>query len=95
VDYHHAALHRAVHSDLKTEHHDLRVLGRLAAAEQRQLAITGTAGLVLLVYHAEPDSPSAQGLALLANLVDQRTGLDERNVAVDRAMHSGASLTIN
>jgi hypothetical protein len=38
VDYHHGALHRAVHSDLMTVHHDLCVLGRLAAAEQRQPA---------------------------------------------------------
>ncbi len=55
-----------------------------------KLAITGTAGLVLLVYHAEPDSPSAHGLALLANLADQRTGPEQRNVAVDRATRSGA-----
>jgi hypothetical protein len=40
-----------------------------------KLAITGTAGLVLMVYHAEPDSPSAHGLALLASLADQPTGV--------------------
>jgi len=44
-----------------------------------KLAITGTAGLMLLVYHAEPDSPSAHGLALLANLADQPTGHEEQN----------------
>lgn len=38
-----------------------------------KLSITGTTGLMLLVYHAEPDSPSAQGLTLLAGLAEQRT----------------------
>jgi hypothetical protein len=56
-----------------------------------KLTITGTASLVLLVYHAEPGSPSADRLALLANLADQRTGSAERNVAVDRSVRSGAS----
>lgn len=49
-----------------------------------KLAITGTTGLMLLVYHAEPDSPSAHALALLANLADQGTGREEPNVALDR-----------
>jgi hypothetical protein len=56
-----------------------------------KLTITGTAGLMLLVYHAEPDTPSAHGLALLANLADQRTVPQERKVAVDPTTYSGAS----
>jgi transcriptional regulator with XRE-family HTH domain len=58
-------------------------LGRLDLRLEK-LAITGTAGLVMLVYHAEPDSPSAHGLALLANLADQRTAPAEPKVTVDR-----------
>jgi transcriptional regulator with XRE-family HTH domain len=53
-----------------------------------KLAITGTAGLMLLVYHAELDSPSAHGLALLAKLADQRT-------AVDRTTQSGAPAAVD
>jgi transcriptional regulator with XRE-family HTH domain len=60
-----------------------------------KLAITGTAGMMLLIYHAEPDSPSAHGLALLANLADQRTGSQPRNVAVDRTTRSSASPAID
>jgi hypothetical protein len=38
--------------------------------ELEKLAVSGTTGLMLLVYHAEPDSPSAERLALLASLGD-------------------------
>jgi len=57
---------------------------RLTAERLEKLAITGTAGLMLLVYHAEPDSPSADGLALLANLADHRTEPARRNAATER-----------
>jgi transcriptional regulator with XRE-family HTH domain len=57
-----------------------------------KLAISGTAGLMLLVYHAEPDSPSAHGLALLASLADQRTNTARRNAPADRAAHARAAL---
>ncbi|MFE2432712.1 helix-turn-helix domain-containing protein [Streptomyces sp. NPDC059373] len=43
-----------------------------------KLAVTGTTGLMLLVYHAEPDSPSAHGLSLLASLTDQGTAWQKR-----------------
>ncbi|MFJ2827861.1 helix-turn-helix domain-containing protein [Streptomyces sp. NPDC087263] len=37
-----------------------------------KLAVAGSSGLMLLVYHAEPDSPSAHGLALLGSLADHQ-----------------------
>jgi transcriptional regulator with XRE-family HTH domain len=50
-----------------------------------KLAISGTAGLMLLVYHAEPGSPSAHGLALLASLAERRTEPEQRDSnATDR-----------
>jgi transcriptional regulator with XRE-family HTH domain len=51
-----------------------------------KLAITGTAGLVLLVYHAEPDSPSAHGLALLANLADRPPSPDPPQARARRGL---------
>jgi hypothetical protein len=48
-----------------------------------KLAVTGTTGLMLLVYHAEPDSPSAHGLALLASLADHRTELQDGHAALE------------
>ncbi|GAA4601557.1 hypothetical protein GCM10023195_04130 [Actinoallomurus liliacearum] len=39
---------------------------------REKLAVTGTDGLLLVIYHADPGTPSAEALALLASLV--RTG---------------------
>jgi hypothetical protein len=57
-----------------------------------KLAISGTAAMILLVYHAEPDSPSAHGLALLASLADQRTNTAQRNAPADRTQHARSAL---
>src|SRR3954452_23227287 len=48
----------------KRFHHP--VVGELTVAYE-ELAITAEPGLVLLVYTAEPGSPSAEGLRLLAS----------------------------
>lgn len=50
-----------------------------------KFAVTGADGQLLVVYHADPGSPSADGLALLRSLPDESVpdpaGAHERNRA--------------
>jgi len=47
-------------------------LGELTLAREK-LAVAGTSGQMLVVYHATPGTDSAEKLALLSSLADQRS----------------------
>ena len=71
----------------KRFHHP--VVGELTLAYE-ELAITAEPGHVMIIYTAEPGSPSAERLRLLASWAATHPGPDETAAGVDQLATEGA-----